>query len=449
MTTTEPISTIGGDDGGPIQVVSAASVATLDDWDIAAHVKPGPDRAFIVGRYVHGGNPPNRNGHVFRLDQLPEAMRLIPHAPLDMLHDPNRIVGTFAASTMVHPTPTARQATPAFTEAPFVKVLAAVWSYHFPAEAQKIREAYENGTAFLSHSCLPEAVECPTCRHRAAWDGYTSDTYCSHMQGVNAKEFDTPWFLGGGVIIPPIRPGWGDAFITKVERFSQTHNDKAQAALELLGGDATALELEAMALMLLGRAYPDHPDMGKEVRRLVAPKFIAPTVTAAEEQRGVIVALVPPESIRKAISDAGDQPVEEIHLTLAYLGDVEDGMVKLDEDAEPVTLDALAAAVAVWSDGERPIMASTSGSGQFAQPDGSIVNYVSVDAPGLNEMRARLIGALESAGIAVADSHGFTPHITVSYAGDLIESDKLSGASWMIDSVEVWWAGAHAEVEFG
>lgn len=443
---------IGGDQGGPIRVLAAAEPATLDDWDAARQIPPGPDRAFLVGRYVHGGNPPNRNGHVFKVEQLAKAQRMIPFSPLDMLHDPKRIVGTFAASTIVHPSPTARQAAPAFTEAPYVKVLASVWSYHFPEATRAIQAAFENNTAFFSHSCLPSAVECPSCGNSTPWLGYTHEDYCDHVQGVNAKVFDDPLFLGGAVIIPPIKPGWGDAYITQVDRFINRHSEaaeRAHEAIDALAGNATPREIEELAAQALLLAYPEHPDILAEARRLT-PGFTPTTAAAlAAEQTGVIVALVPPSSMAERLAELGDQPADEIHMTMCFLGDAVGGAVQPAAGGDPVSSEVLAAAVAVWSDSEKPIMASTSGIGTFAQPDGSVVNYVSLDAPGLNEMRARLVSALAAAGIEIRTDHGFTPHITLSYQGEPPAAEDVAGMSWMVEGVEIWWAGTHVEVEFG
>lgn len=260
-----------------VTAAATADQATLDDWDLS-DVATAPDRSFIVGRYIHGGHPPNRNGHLFKTEELPEALRYLPFTALDMLHDARRIVGTHAATKMVYPSgtaltnPTARS--DPYGATPYSVVLACMWSYLFPDDAKTMASAFEEGNAFLSHSTLPLAgVSCDTCGHTAPWAGYTSTTYCDHMQGTNPKWMNQPLFLGGAVIVPPVKPGWHAAQITKVEAFMRENPQATHEAYTELAARATTDDpkiIEALTAQVLSHAYADDPAMAKSVSRMVA-----------------------------------------------------------------------------------------------------------------------------------------------------------------------------------
>lgn len=596
--------------GATALLVAPAQAASLDDWDILRTTEPTPDVGWLMGRYVHAGKPPNRNGLAFRPHELPNAIRRVVHKPLDMIHDPRRIVGTHAAQRMVYPNgdmgqPMAarRGAPPGYTDTPYAQVLAAVWSYHYPEEAELITSAYKDGKAFLSMACLPASVQCDTCEHIAPWQGYTSDAYCEHMQGLRFKWTNDPLFLGGAVIIPPINPGWSRAAITRLNGFLGHDDDITQltyAGVAAIAGNVSEAELELLTAVIIAQAFnedpaiagsaarkisvlagknlsapseatlipddvaaamtaaagdpahsavaeiftaaadrvsldrydieqlvdaDDHPasawaeaawrdivagdldDMAPgldgpkaawaedgtarsdgsfpipnllwlrkaelawarvadddqyEVKRhlldratqLEAPdqvvariERLGPPIAKAAEQDGAVVVLRPPTPIAEQLAAAGTEPVDEIHVTLAFCGTTNGDEVNLD--GWTATRDQVHAAVAAWAAAERPIMATLSGWGTFAQGDGE-VTYASIDAPGLAELRVRLTAALGAAAIPMSTLHGFTPHATVAYhesgAGP---ADLPTGMSWQIEEVEVWWGGDHTPVRLG
>lgn len=269
--------------GGPRQVltVSAAEMPTVEDldgWDIGEKLVTSPARAWLVGRYLHAGMPPNSNGHVFRLEQIKQIHAMIPHTPFDMLHDPRRIVGHYAATKLV--TPAALAAATSYTETPYVKAVACVYAYNFPNDLKLIQDAYEKGLAFMSMSCLPQSVTCPTCAHNAPWAGYTSSTYCEHMQGTNPKWMEHPLFVGGAAIVPPTRPGWRNAAVTRIAGFMDANEEVAAHVFERLAQLAPAAsraDLEGVAAELLAVAYgPAATDVEATVK--IAPLWDKLTV---------------------------------------------------------------------------------------------------------------------------------------------------------------------------
>lgn len=146
--------------------------------------------------------------------------------------------------------------------------------------------------------------------------------------------------------------------------------------------------------------------------------------SVTEVQTGVMVALVPPVDLASTIAvDGGLQP-EDLHVTLAYLG---------QDVADP---EALATVVQAWALATPPLECQISGVGVFSPTQGSDglpITYASVDCPDLPSARQRLVDHLTAAGQPVATAHGFTPHMTLAYS-DGIEGGTPSGG-WTAESV--------------
>lgn len=123
-----------------------------------------------------------------------------------------------------------------------------------------------------------------------------------------------------------------------------------------------------------------------------------------ENSRGVMVAFYPSRVTADALAIRGGEKPEEIHLTLAYLGTV-------DEIGSP---QRLAQAVQSFAGSASPIEGEIAGTGIFtAGPEP--VTYASFDAPGLPTFREILVSALNDAGFPPRSDHGFTPHMTLAY----------------------------------
>lgn len=122
---------------------------------------------------------------------------------------------------------------------------------------------------------------------------------------------------------------------------------------------------------------------------------------------GVMVAFFVPEEQAQKLALEGGQAPERLHVTLAYLGEVE----------EVEALDKLPAVVNQWADAQSPIEAKVGGVGVFnkREDNGIQAFYASVDSPAIQALRADLVGHLEAQGYKVKSEHGFTPHITLTY----------------------------------
>ncbi len=123
-------------------------------------------------------------------------------------------------------------------------------------------------------------------------------------------------------------------------------------------------------------------------------------------QRGVMVAFfLPPDAAKTLARDAEEDPTalppEELHLTLAYLGQV-------DEIENPGRLRRVVAGFAAIAP---PVPMMISGTGRFATGDRTV--YASVDAPLLPEWRQRLVAHLRAGGYPPNMKHGYTPHVSL------------------------------------
>lgn len=140
------------------------------------------------------------------------------------------------------------------------------------------------------------------------------------------------------------------------------------------------------------------------------PKAAAPTpISKAEEQTGAMVALMlaPNEAGQLALDEPGAEPADQLHITLAYLG----------EAAQIKDVDRLKAAVAGFAVTHAPITGHVQGMGRFTKvPAGKPTPvYASFDSPELPAWRQDLAQLLTKAGFPPAADHGFVPHITLAY----------------------------------
>lgn len=139
----------------------------------------------------------------------------------------------------------------------------------------------------------------------------------------------------------------------------------------------------------------------RELERLGMGSTLA---EAAVKHTGAMVALYPTPAVARSLSVDGGEPVRDIHLTLAFLG----------EAADLPDHGALADIVRGWAASTPVLTGIVSGTGKFtAGPDP--VTYASPDLPGLAAARQRLVDALTAGGYAPAADHGYSPHMTVAY----------------------------------
>lgn len=194
-----------------------------DDREMAAqwsqrHVQKNPAIRWVLGKYVEADNA-NSNKQFWSLKDLQLAHTTVNNAPLNILHRPQYIVGTFVATEMIYPIE-AQAGVDGEIQRPYVEALAAFWRYYFPDELKVLEAAHNAGTAALSMECVGEEMTCAGdtgCGQTFAYKGPKHESYCKHLnEGSSIRHIKEPHFLAGALIFPPSKPGWGGASIKEI-----------------------------------------------------------------------------------------------------------------------------------------------------------------------------------------------------------------------------------------
>lgn len=173
-------------------------------------------------------------------------------------------------------------------------------------------------------------------------------------------------------------------------------------------------------------------ELWKQARSHAGGKARAEAAQAAEgDPTGCIVCLVPDPDTAQALAVGGGLAPEQLHLTLCLFGDTE--LLGPIERAEALLAVRDAAACCA------PLAGEISGIGRFT---------ASLDSPTLNELREQVCDALEAAGFALAEDHGFTPHITLTMIDSGMPSpiEIVEARPVRFETLGVWFGPEHLSV---
>jgi 2'-5' RNA ligase len=115
-----------------------------------------------------------------------------------------------------------------------------------------------------------------------------------------------------------------------------------------------------------------------------------------------MIALYPPLDVAQSIAVDGGLPPEEMHVTVAYLGDTAD-----------IDVDVLREVVAQLAE-RQPFTVQFAGHARFTGGDKDVI-VVLADSPDLEDLRRDTLDALRERGIEVPRDHGYTAHCTITY----------------------------------
>ncbi len=186
-----------------------------------------PSVLWMKGRFV-GAEQANRNGALWTTGDLEMGEPSVKFGPLNWLHSERHIIGAIAESALVRPTPLQVEAANELTQ-PYIAAASAIWRWIWPQESAVIEQASDQGKLWYSMECISERVHCGEgCGAYSYIDVVkASEQVCDHVkQKQTTRRFENPTFLGGAAIVPPIRPGWGDANAELVKE-AASHAEKA------------------------------------------------------------------------------------------------------------------------------------------------------------------------------------------------------------------------------
>ncbi|WP_202638999.1 2'-5' RNA ligase family protein [Bailinhaonella thermotolerans] len=173
--------------------------------------------------------------------------------------------------------------------------------------------------------------------------------------------------------------------------------------------DLTARAEAAAAAVRRARALRAAASLGRPAPPAAPPPEEPPAVTAAAPDvagAAMVAVMIPAEVAEQIPVPDGGLPRGDLHVTLAYLGkDVPDDILATAEGAVRraastiARLSGLLGGIAAFPPGE----------------DGRPV-WVPVDVPGLEMLQAAVTAELAAAGVSYAIDHGWTPHVTLTYA---------------------------------
>lgn len=128
------------------------------------------------------------------------------------------------------------------------------------------------------------------------------------------------------------------------------------------------------------------------------------------EPTGAMIAIMLPDWVAEQVAVPGGESADDLHITLAYLGDAAD--ISLEDQRRLV---GVVGEVCLTNTALRGDLAGT---GRFSNGDATDPFWVGVDIPGLQDLRAALVTALADAGFPLqglgADKQ-YVPHVTVNY----------------------------------
>lgn len=151
---------------------------------------------------------------------------------------------------------------------------------------------------------------------------------------------------------------------------------------------------------------------------------------------GVMVAMKLPLAVAEQLALEGGEPVEQLHVTLAYLGKT--GVLSAG------VLERAGVVVRAFAEQARPLEARVAGIGRFTASGGSNLDVLValVDAPGLGAMRAGLVELLDRAGVPASKAHDFMPHVTLAYLPrtEAWAVPEAPSVAWVMGAVS-WYVG--------
>lgn len=230
------------------------AILVPEDREIASHwasshMNGNPAYRWVIGKYVEADRP-NSNMQMWRLNDLQTAQSTIIHAPMNILHHQEHIVGTFVGAEMMYPTNDVAQQTN-----PYLEVIGAFWRYYYPTELAVVEQSHAEGSLFFSMECVARTMTIIRPDGESAsfdYDGPNSASYGEWGQSSeNIRRLDEPHFLGGALIFPPKVPGWKGANVQELSEIVAANPTEAKSAYDTFAEGAPHLDSSVWEELML------------------------------------------------------------------------------------------------------------------------------------------------------------------------------------------------------
>ena len=185
------------------------------EW--AARASANPHVLTLIGRYVQA-EAANSNGALWTTGDLEFGEPGVRGGPLNWLHAEHKVVGAITEAALVRNRPEVAGSIVVGDAPchPYIATAAGLWTWLYPREARMAAEQAAAGGLWQSMECVADSVECGACHGRYSYAKVAAadPAVCSHVRERSAtRRFVDPVFLGSGLILPPVRPGWADAHV--------------------------------------------------------------------------------------------------------------------------------------------------------------------------------------------------------------------------------------------
>jgi hypothetical protein len=217
--------------GGKLVLAGQIETAAGPDVDPDLQVvyerarEDNPHHLWLQGRFVQAEKA-NANGAYWSVSDLELGQPSVKHGPMNWLHDPHRVVGTLVDSKLVAPNLEAAGSNLGPRVGTHLAVAGVMWRHLYPRLAEQVEEASAGKKLAFSMECTSDAVTCSTGEGRTGCGqaypfrqiALEPASVCEHLRERSSlRRFVDPVFLGGALIVPPVKPAWREADASVME----------------------------------------------------------------------------------------------------------------------------------------------------------------------------------------------------------------------------------------
>ncbi len=220
-----------------------------------------------------------------------------------------------------------------------------------------------------------------------------------------------------------------DELADEQRQSAQVDFETKQAAADLAKTKAEQAKHPPKPASMPGQGMPPTPAAaGRPQQGVSGISGVAAQAQESANHSGIMVAFMLSDDVAQQLAIPGGEPANELHCTLAYLGDA--------DEWTPAQQQGMQRIVSQFASSHPPVGGHISGGAQFNAPEGQPEPIVAlVDAPDLPAFRQALVHALADGGYVASKEHGYTAHISLKFAepGDETPIPRLPSMPLLFD----------------